>query len=385
MPANTIATPYTGPEGAIMQKQEQLTADYASKIRGAPAQQQQMGEEVLKQDPLLGQYGGQREALIQKLFEADQQIEQNFGRAGTPDYVEDPRTREGMVQDQQAGVYGALGNLNTLIGGRKDVLGDLLEKGIRAQEAENRATEIEWEGGFKLMDLLGKLEGGGAELLTPAELKLFPGATYGMTQADIQGRVPLSPKQQELLGIQNVLENQFATLEKLSAGKAKGDWGAKVARKAIKMGGRNLSQELRDIQEFEDFKESILTTISRRILAETGTINDRDVDRARQALPDIGDDSRVFGNKMATLRGSVDIGWESVVPGMSKIDVMALAEPLQSSTQNYADVLLPQEQSPSGQTAVVGPQQDVNTLLGGSNTYTRPPVQEEETNPWGGR
>jgi len=149
---------YTGDAGAMMKRIQDLTGKVTSEIQGAPAARQQMGEATLQQEGVVPPLAQERGALIQQLFEADKKMAQRYGTTGAPTYIANPLERERAMTENTAPLYGALANVNTLIGARSQVLGDAMERGMQIYQAGLEAKKLELESLYKQMDILTQLQ-----------------------------------------------------------------------------------------------------------------------------------------------------------------------------------------------------------------------------------
>lgn len=339
MPVNTVSGTYTSPQGAIASNQMGLAKQFTSSVQGSPPPQAQpvvtntqptapdvdirtlMGEQAMQQEGVLPVLAGERGNIIRKLFEADQQIAQKYGTQNTPEYIEDPMARQRMVDAQQSTLYGALGEVDALIGARSKVLGDSLDKGMKLLEYGLKATSMS-------DDLLKQL--------TPNELQLFPGVAYGSTRGQVAGLVPMSSKDQEKVATLTQLEKQMARLNEFSQGST---YGNKISANIAQWQLDNLgpvTPELQRIKMFVDYQQGLLSTIARKIQSETGQLNEGDVQRARALLPSLDDTAETRAQKMAMIQSDIDTSWGNVMPGYSKDQIKAIASGRSPNQANYA-------------------------------------------------
>lgn len=133
---------YTGSQGATQALYDTKAKQYTSMIGNAPVQREKMGEQVLAGATDIPVMGADKDAMIQKLFNADK----NMGAlnpADTNAYIEDPMAREAALQQREGAISGGVGGLNTIIQTRQRVLGDALDRGMQMYTAGLQAKKAE--------------------------------------------------------------------------------------------------------------------------------------------------------------------------------------------------------------------------------------------------
>lgn len=148
-----LGTTYTSPQGPLQDRITNLQSQVTSQIQGAPAVQEQVGEQMLATEGSIQPLAEDRGKLIERLFSADKEL---AGRYATPEsefYIENPMAREAAVSGAENKIWGAVSALNTQIGARKQVLGDAIDRGMRIYQAGLTAKQFELDNLYKQLEL----------------------------------------------------------------------------------------------------------------------------------------------------------------------------------------------------------------------------------------
>jgi hypothetical protein len=140
---NTVATPYTGAGGVTQDMYDKLASSYTSQVRGAPQVKQQLGEEMMASEGSIEPLAEERSKMIEQLYSADKDLGARYQAPTSEMYIESPLAAQQAISGAEAPMWKGIEKYNTIIGARKAVLGDALNRGMELYNAGLKAKEIE--------------------------------------------------------------------------------------------------------------------------------------------------------------------------------------------------------------------------------------------------
>lgn len=300
---------YTDPRGPIFSRIQDLSSKVATDVKNAPVQQQQMGEQLMQNEGVLGSLSGERGKLVQQLLNADVALAEKYARPESPTYIEDPMARQRGVTGMKSALWGGLADVDALLSARKEVLGDAMEKGMQIYNAGIQATQLERDDAWKQLEYLDKLSGSGVDdeldkLLTPNEA-IALGVPYGTTRRGAMGGFGSTETQRGLQTKYQSLESTFKSIEEGSKNSMLGYNRGRLMIKQLEAVGP-IGQRQSELADYHNFSTAMVSTIARAIAGETGPLNEQDIARAGQLVPQITDNEYQRAAKLARLREYID-------------------------------------------------------------------------------
>lgn len=124
----------------------QARQEYGQRVAEAPKVAEDLRKMIYGGETGLPALRQQRMGKVQELWEHDRRLAERYANPASEVYLEDPYARERARAMQAQATIGEIGGLEQMIAQREDVLGDMLERGLRVFEAGTRAKQIEYQG-----------------------------------------------------------------------------------------------------------------------------------------------------------------------------------------------------------------------------------------------
>ena len=285
-----LGTTYTDPRGAIMGNIQQLTGEVTSQIKGAPAQKEQMTSDLLQNEGILQPLAQDRGALVQKLLQADIDIAKKHGDPNSPDYIENPAVRQQALEQYQSGLYGGLAEVESLMGARKNVLKDTVDRGMAVLDAGMKAKQLEMDTQFKLLEAMDRKEALGMKSTATGQIKP---ATYSGLQA-----------------METAMQQIQDATQDLSMGKDKGMIVKKLLSGPQFVSSQIFGQDtVSRLENLESIRQLMATQVARAALGAAYNPRTTNLNMYLSMVPDITDHPEERAFKLANLRQLIDSQW----------------------------------------------------------------------------
>jgi hypothetical protein len=154
MPIPTVSDTYTGAGGPTQDTYDKLAASYASQIRGAPQVKQQLGADLMANEGSIEPLADERAKMIEKLYSADKDLGAQYSAPTSSSYIESPLAAQQAISGAEAPMWRGIEKLNTVIGARKQVLGDALQRGMEIYQTGLEAKKVELDNMQKTLERL---------------------------------------------------------------------------------------------------------------------------------------------------------------------------------------------------------------------------------------
>ena len=154
MPIPTVSDTYTGAGGPTQDTYDKLAASYASQIRGAPQVKQQLGGEMMANEGSIEPLADERAKMIEKLYTADKDLGAQYSAPTSGSYIESPLAAQQAISGAEAPMWRGIEKFNTIIGARKQVLGDALQRGMEIYQTGLEAKKVELDNMQKTLERL---------------------------------------------------------------------------------------------------------------------------------------------------------------------------------------------------------------------------------------
>jgi len=148
-----VGDTYTSDQGPLQDRITNLQGQITSQIQGAPAARQNMGEQLMASEGSITPLAQDRGKMIEMMFNADKDLAQKYTTQGSQYQIENPMAREAAISGAENTMWGAVASLNTQIGARKAVLGDVVDRGMKIYEAGLQSKQMELDNLYRQMEL----------------------------------------------------------------------------------------------------------------------------------------------------------------------------------------------------------------------------------------
>jgi len=135
---NPTAQTYTTPpaQGGVQADQIQNMADQiAQGYKNVPTVQQSMATAAAAADNVTAPVAQDRGALIDQLFQHDQELNKRYSDPSSDMYMLNPLDRERAINGATTPTWGAISDLSALLGQRRAAVGNTVDKGMQAYNA----------------------------------------------------------------------------------------------------------------------------------------------------------------------------------------------------------------------------------------------------------
>lgn len=119
--------------------------EYGQRLADLPGHEEGLRQEIYGREQILPKLRQQKDAGIMALWEADKRLAERYSQPGGEMFIQDPYKREAVVGGQYGGILEGLNAATRLAESREDVLGDILERGVKIYELGLTAKEKEYQ------------------------------------------------------------------------------------------------------------------------------------------------------------------------------------------------------------------------------------------------
>jgi len=118
----------------IQNQLAQTRKDYGQRVADYPTFEKDLRKEVYGSDQILPKLRSQKDQALMELWNADKRLSDRYANPESEMFIRDPYKRESVTSDQYGGILEGLAGTTRLAERREDMLGDILERGVKIFE-----------------------------------------------------------------------------------------------------------------------------------------------------------------------------------------------------------------------------------------------------------
>lgn len=118
--------------------------EYGQRVAQLPGYEEKLRQQVYGQEKILPSLRTTRDAAIMQLYDADKRLAGSYANPQSEMFIQDPYKREQLISQQAGDIFQTVSGTTRLAEQRQDVLGDIIDKGLRIFQAGLEAKRNEF-------------------------------------------------------------------------------------------------------------------------------------------------------------------------------------------------------------------------------------------------